>query len=76
MPIGRFLLFSTLGSLPWNLGLIYAGFVVGENYTQIEAAIKPYEYAIYALVVAVVLIVVVRWWLGKRRAPIDRSAGA
>jgi membrane protein DedA with SNARE-associated domain len=76
MPIGRFLLFSTLGSLPWNLGLIYAGFVVGENYPQIEAAIKPYEYVIYALVLAAVVIVVVRWWLGKRRAPIDRSAGA
>jgi membrane protein DedA with SNARE-associated domain len=76
MPIGRFLLFSTLGSLPWNLGLIYAGFVVGENYPQIEAAIKPYEYVIYALVLAAVVIVLVRWWLGKRRAAIDRSAGA
>jgi membrane protein DedA with SNARE-associated domain len=76
MPIGRFLVFSTLGSLPWNLGLIYAGFVVGENYPQIEAAIKPYEYVIYALVLAAVVIVLVRWWLGKRRAPIDRAAGA
>ena len=76
MPIGRFLLFSTLGSLPWNLGLIYAGFVVGENYPQIEAAIKPYEYAIYALVLALVAILALRWWLGKRRSPIDRSAGA
>ncbi len=76
MPIGRFLLFSTLGSLPWNLALIYAGFVVGENYPQIEAAIKPFEYVIYAVVIAIVLAVLVRWWLGKRRRPIDRSAGA
>ncbi len=76
MPIGRFLLFSTLGSLPWNLALIYAGFVVGENYPQIEAAIKPFEYVIYAVVIALVLAVLVRWWLGKRRRPIDRSAGA
>ena len=76
MPIGRFLLFSTLGSLPWNLGLIYAGFVVGENCPQIEAAIKPYEYVIYAVVLLVLLVLAARWWLGKRRAPIDRSAGA
>ena len=55
MPMGRFLLFSTLGSLPWNAALIYAGFVVGENYPQIEAALKPYEYVIY-LVVAVIIV--------------------
>jgi membrane protein DedA with SNARE-associated domain len=67
MPIGRFVLFSTLGSLPWNAALIGAGFIVGENYPQIEAAIKPYEYVIYAVVLALVALVIVRWQLGKRR---------
>jgi membrane protein DedA with SNARE-associated domain len=67
MPIGRFLLFSTLGSLPWNLALITAGFVVGENYPQIEAAIKPYEYVIYAAILAAVAVLLTRWYLGKRR---------
>ena len=67
MPMGRFLLFSTLGSLPWNLALITAGFVVGENYPQIEAAIKPYEYVIYAAILLAVAAFVARWYLGKRR---------
>ena len=67
MPLGRFVLFSTLGSLPWNAALIGAGFVVGENYPRIEAAIKPYEYLIYALVIGLVVLLVVRWQLGKRR---------
>ena len=67
MPMGRFLLFSTLGSLPWNLALITAGFVVGENYPQIEAAIKPYEYLIYAVIMVAAVALVVRWYLGKRR---------
>jgi membrane protein DedA with SNARE-associated domain len=67
MPIGRFILFSTLGSLPWNAALIGAGFVVGESYPQIEAALKPYEYLIYAVVIGLVVLVVVRWQLGKRR---------
>ena len=40
MPMGRFLLFSTLGSLPWNAALIYAGFVVGENYPQSRPALN------------------------------------
>jgi membrane protein DedA with SNARE-associated domain len=68
MPMGRFLLFSALGSLPWNAALIFAGFVVGENYAQIEAALKPYEYLIYVVVIAGVAFFAVRWWLGTRRA--------
>mgnify|MGYP000256383532 CR=1 FL=1 len=71
MPFGRFLLFSTLGSLPWNLALIAAGFVVGENYEAISAAMKPYEYVIYAAVLLAVVILVLRWIIGKRR----RAAG-
>ncbi len=69
MPLGRFVLFSTLGSLPWNAALIGAGFLVGENYPQIEAAIKPYEYVIYAVVIGLIVLVIVRWQIGKRRAP-------
>ena len=72
MPIGRFLLFSTLGSLPWNAALIVAGFVVGENYPQISAAMKPFEYVIYAVVIGLVVLLLARWWWGKRR----RSARA
>ena len=67
MPMGRFILFSTLGSLPWNLALIYAGFLVGENYPHIEAAIKPYEYVVYAVVLFGIVAIAVRWYLGKRR---------
>ncbi len=68
MPMGRFLLFSALGSLPWNAALIGAGYVVGENYAQIEAALKPFEYVIYAVVLALVAYFVVRWWRAKRAA--------
>jgi membrane protein DedA with SNARE-associated domain len=67
MPMGRFVLFSTLGSLPWNAALITAGFIVGENYPAIEAAIKPYEYVIYVLVVGLVLLLIGRWWWRRRR---------
>jgi membrane protein DedA with SNARE-associated domain len=76
MPLGRFVLFSTLGSLPWNAALIVAGFIVGENYPQIEAAIKPYEYVIYAAVVGLVVLLAARWWMAKRRQAQDRAPGA
>ncbi|HEY8170593.1 MAG TPA: DedA family protein [Candidatus Limnocylindria bacterium] len=66
MPIGRFVVFSTLGSLPWNAALIYAGWVVGENYVQIEAALKPWEYVIYAAVLVTGALLVGRWWWARR----------
>ena len=68
MPIGRFVLFSTLGSLPWNAALIYAGFVLGENYPQIEAALRPWEALIYLIVIVVIVVLVGRWWWSRRTA--------
>ena len=68
MPIGRFVAFSALGSLPWNAALIYAGLVVGENYPAIEAALKPWEYVIYALVLVAAVLVVIRWRWTRRAA--------
>jgi membrane protein DedA with SNARE-associated domain len=66
MPFGRFVAFSALGSLPWNAALIYAGLVVGENYPQIEAALRPWELVIYALVLVVLVALVARWLWGRR----------
>ena len=76
MSMRKFLLFSTLGSLPWNFALIAAGFVVGENYPQIEAALKPYEYVIYAVVIAAVAWFAVRWWRGRGGARPAGSTGS
>lgn len=68
MPLGRFTLFSALGSLPWNAALIYAGFVVGENYPQIAAVLKPWEYVIYAIVAIAALAFIAWFYWDKRRA--------
>ena len=67
MPLVPFVVFSALGSLPWNAALIGAGFLVGENYPRIEAALKPYEYVIYIVVIGLLAVLVARWVAGKRR---------
>lgn len=67
MPLGRFVLFSALGSLPWNAALIYAGFVVGDNYPAIEAALRPYELVIYVIVLVVVVVLIGRWLWSRRQ---------
>ncbi|HEX2142003.1 MAG TPA: DedA family protein [Candidatus Limnocylindria bacterium] len=65
MPLGRFLLFSTLGSLPWNAGLLLAGYLLGENYEQLYDAVRPFEYLIYAVVIIGGAYILYRWIRGR-----------
>lgn len=48
MPLRRFLLFTALGTLPWNMLLIWAGVVLGDNWTQVKDLLKPFDYVVYA----------------------------
>ena len=60
MPLGRFIVFTFLGSLPFTALLVFAGVQLGANWESIGGVIKRFEYA----VVAVLAIVVVAWiWL-------------
>jgi len=71
MSLPRFLVFTTLGSVPWNFALIYAGFLLGENYPVIAETIKPYEYVIYAIVIALVVLLAAYFYLSRRRRRAD-----
>lgn len=60
MPLGRFVVYSTAGALPWSILLVYAGTVLGANWVDIRHALQPFDLAIaVAVVLAVVLFV---WW--------------
>ena len=61
MPLRRFLLFSALGSLPWNAALLLGGFLLGENYRRLYDAVRPFEVPIYAAVVLAGVYVIYRW---------------
>jgi membrane protein DedA with SNARE-associated domain len=65
MPIGRFVLFSTLGSLPWNAALLLAGYLLGANYRHLYDAVRPYEYVVYAVVILGGAYVLYRWIRGR-----------
>ena len=65
MPVGRFLLFSVLGSIPWNIALIAAGWALGENYAALYDALRPYELLIDLVVVLAVIFVIYRWLRGR-----------
>ena len=55
MPLGPFVLFTVLGSIPWNLGLVVAGYLLGENWIVIGDFLKRYEYFVLAILVVVAL---------------------
>lgn len=66
MPVGRFILFSALGSLPWNAALLLGGYLLGANYRNLYDAVRPFEYVIYAAVVLGTLYLIYRWLRGSR----------
>jgi membrane protein DedA with SNARE-associated domain len=60
MPIGQFIVYSTLGALPWSILLVWAGEQLGANWVDIRHALQPYDLAIAVLVVALVALFI--WW--------------
>ncbi|WP_167455104.1 DedA family protein [Amycolatopsis kentuckyensis] len=66
MPFGRFLLFTTAGSLIWNTVFVVAGYLLGENWPLVERYAGFFQYAVLAVaVVAIGLFVVRRIKAGK-----------
>jgi membrane protein DedA with SNARE-associated domain len=58
MPIGRFIVYSTLGAIPWTIALVYAGTVLGQNWVEIRDAMRPFDTLILVACVAAVLVFV------------------
>jgi membrane protein DedA with SNARE-associated domain len=63
MPLGRFTVYSLIGSLPWVLGLAVVGNAVGGEWTNVRKAFEYVDYAVVALVVVGLAYV----WMRRRR---------
>lgn len=71
MPLGKFTLFSFLGSLPWTALLVFGGMQLGANWETVGAWLKRFEYAIVAILVVIALA-----WIWFRIIKPRRAAGA
>jgi membrane protein DedA with SNARE-associated domain len=71
MPLPKFILYSTLGAIPWSIALVGAGVQLGGRWEDIRHALQPFDLAI--AVIAVLLIALFIWWRlgmpGRRRGP-------
>lgn len=71
MPRGQYLVFTTIGSLIWNVLLVWAGYLLGSRWEEVGDALGPISKPALAIaVLAVVGVVGWRWWtLRRRREP-------
>jgi membrane protein DedA with SNARE-associated domain len=60
MPLGRFLLFTTLGSGLWNGLMSYIGVILGENWAELLIFVKQYEILVVVALVALILFFVLK----------------
>jgi membrane protein DedA with SNARE-associated domain len=56
MRLGRFIVFTFLGSLPWTLLLVVAGMVMGANWEEVGGILKRFEYLVLAVLIVIGLL--------------------
>lgn len=70
MPLGRFTVFSLIGTIPWVVALAFAGHALGGDWTSVR---KGFEYVDYVLVVLIALGIV---YATVRRRSRPRTPGS
>jgi membrane protein DedA with SNARE-associated domain len=60
MPLGRFTVFSLIGTIPWVVALAFAGHALGGDWTSVRKGFQYVDYAIVLLIVVGVLYTIVR----------------
>jgi membrane protein DedA with SNARE-associated domain len=68
MPPARFGGYTLLGSIPWTLGLLYAGILLGKRWRVVERYIAPIDYIVYGMIIAGAIYVVFVYLRARRAA--------
>ncbi|MFC3832341.1 MULTISPECIES: DedA family protein [Deinococcus] len=63
MPLPKFLLYSAIGSGLWASALAGAGYLLGDNYEQVEQYVGPAS----KVILAVLAVAAVMWFVRRRR---------
>lgn len=66
MKWGRFMFYSSLGTFIWTTGLAVAGYLLGRNFTQIDAFLGPISTGVIVVMFVIYLYRVITW---KRKHP-------
>ncbi len=56
----KFVIYTFIGSLPWNFALAYIGVALGQNWKEIEVYFQRFDYLILILI-----LLGIGWWLWR-----------
>ena len=63
MPIKKFLVWTTLGSLIWVTLLTYAGYIFGENYRMIDMYLAQIKYFVKPILILILLYFFIKFFM-------------
>jgi len=63
MPLRKFLIWTSLGSLIWVTLLTYAGFVFGENYPIIETYLNQIKYIVKPILILIFVYFLIKFFM-------------
>ena len=61
MSLGRFLIYSTIGTVGWTALLTFGGYMLGDRYELVQTWINPVSNVIVGIIVLAYLYRVMRW---------------
>jgi membrane protein DedA with SNARE-associated domain len=65
MPLGKFVLYTTLGSAIWSGILAYAGMVLGQNWEEVSLLMEQYSDVVY-VILGIIGVAVVGYFIYTR----------
>lgn len=66
MPMGEFILFTTIGTLAWNILLVFLGVQLGANWEEVMTFFDTYT-NIMVIILALVGLYIIYWWYKRKR---------
>lgn len=69
MPLGRFCLYTFLGSYPFCYALAYLGQQLGEHWHELEGTFRKYD-----VVIGIILVAGAAWWIRRHMVAERRGA--
>jgi membrane protein DedA with SNARE-associated domain len=67
-----FTIVTLAGAIPWNFGLAYAGFLLGQNYQKVATTLGPFAIPI---IIGVVILLAAAWWFGRKLGDEETAKG-
>jgi membrane protein DedA with SNARE-associated domain len=73
MDFKKFVLFTTIGSIPWNFALAYIGFQLGPRWEEIQAWFGAFDIVIIIAVIALVAFLLFLHFRGIKKEKVNEA---